>query len=145
MEEEIELNESDEDFGNSILSEFENSTDESHRHLCIAIRSTSKVIKKHNLPSSPVVYLAFAISSLELISNGTHPLLDDLTNPLLDNLTNLGIDIDNLLFNVFLTLLYLVIVKVPVAVVRKTRDSSSELLVTIIVSPSISEIAVISH
>ncbi|GAU43844.1 hypothetical protein TSUD_174620 [Trifolium subterraneum] len=127
------MEESDEDFVNSILSDFGNSTIESHQHLCIAIRTTSKVIKSHNLPSSPVVYLDFTISSLELISNGTHPVLDNLTSPA---------DVNHL-FDVFLTILSLVIVKVPVDVVRKTRESSSELIATVIVSPSISESAVV--
>ncbi|CAJ2669957.1 RRP12-like protein [Trifolium pratense] len=127
MEEEIEVNKSDEDFSNSILSEFGSSTNESHRHLCIAVGSISEVIKTQNLPSSPVVYLAYTLSSLTIISNGANPV------PISDNI----------LFDVFLKLLSLVIVKVPVDVVRKTRESSSQLIATVIVFPSISETAVV--
>ncbi|MCI33604.1 RRP12-like protein, partial [Trifolium medium] len=115
----IELNESTEDLRNTILSEFGNSTNQSHQYLCSVIGCISQVIKRHNLPSSPVVYLAYTISSLKIISTETNP--------------------DNLLFNVLLTIFSLVIVKVPVDVVRKTREFSSELVVTVIVFPSISE------
>ncbi|CAJ2669956.1 unnamed protein product [Trifolium pratense] len=123
MEEEIEVNESNEDFSNSILSEFGSSTNQSHRHLCRFIRTISKMIKRHDLPSSPFIYMTVTVSCLEAISTITNH--------------------DNRMLNVLLKLLSLVIVKVPVDVVRKTRESSSELIATLIVYPSISETAVV--
>ncbi|XP_061361599.1 uncharacterized protein LOC133305400 [Gastrolobium bilobum] len=120
----LSIHEANDDFCNSILSRFANSTSESHQHLCAVIGAMSQELKDHNLPSSPVAYFGAACSSLDRIASEPNP-------------PNHAID-------ALLTILSLVIARVPVAVLKKKREFLSELLVRVIRSQSVAESAVIS-
>lgn len=117
------IEESNDDFCNSILSRFGKSSDESNQHLCTVIGAMSQEFKDKNLPSSPVAYFAATCSSLDRIASELDP-----ANHLIDAL---------------LTILSMVIVRVPVAVLRNKKDYLSELIVKILRSPSATESAVI--
>lgn len=117
------IEESNDDFCNSILSHFGNSSDENHQHLCTVIGAMSQEFKDKNLPSSPVAYFAATCSSLDRIAS--------------------EIDPPNHLIDALLTILSMVIVRVPVAVLGKKKEYLSELIVKILRSPSATESAVI--
>lgn len=118
------IDESNDDFCNSILSRFANSTDENHQHLCAIIGTMSQELKDHNLPSSPVAYFSAACSSLDRITSEPNP--------------------PKHVVDALVTILSLVIARVPVAVLKKQREFLSGLLLRLLRSPSDSERAVIS-
>src|SRR4051812_39092531 len=93
------INESNGDLCNFILSRFGKSTSESHQHLCAVIGAMSQELRDHNLPSSPVAYFGATCSSLDRIAAEPNP-----ANHLIDAL---------------LTILSLVIVRLPPAVLEK--------------------------
>lgn len=117
------INESNEDLCNFILSRFGKSTSESHQHLCAVIGAMSQELKDHNLPSSPVAYFGATCSSLDRIVSEPNP-----AKHLIDAL---------------LTILSLVIVRLPSAVLEKKREFLSELVVRVTQSQLSSETAVI--
>ncbi|KAJ1418786.1 hypothetical protein SESBI_15725 [Sesbania bispinosa] len=115
--------EANDDFCNSILSRFGNSTAENHQHLCAVIGAMSQELKDHNLPSSPVAYFGATCSSLDRIASEPNS-----PNHLIDTL---------------LTILSLLIARVPVAVLKKKREFLSELVERVLRSQSASESAVV--
>jgi len=104
------------DICNSILSRFSKSTAVNHQNLCTVIGAMSQELKDHNLPSTPVAYFGATCSSLNRIVPEPNP-----PDHLIESL---------------LTILSIVIVKVPVAVLKKERESLSELILKVIHSPS---------
>ncbi|KAL5068261.1 hypothetical protein RYX36_019148 [Vicia faba] len=117
------INETNADLCNFILSRYGKSTSEIHQHLCAVIGAMSQELKDHNLPSSPVAYFGATCSSLDRIASEPNP-----ANHLVDAL---------------LTILSLVIVRLHPAVLEKKREFLSELVVKVAQSPSSSETAVI--
>lgn len=117
------IDESNDDICNSILSRFGNSTAENHQHLCAVIGAMSQELKDHNMPSSPVAYFGAACSSLDRIASEPNP--------------------PNHLIDALLTILSIVVVRLPVAVVKKKSEFFSELVRRVIGSRSASESAVV--
>ncbi|VFQ62697.1 unnamed protein product [Cuscuta campestris] len=56
------------DFGSSVLSQFSDSMDASHVHICAAINEMSQELKDQNFPLSPVAYFGLTFSSLQRLS-----------------------------------------------------------------------------
>ncbi|KAL3830065.1 hypothetical protein ACJIZ3_018867 [Penstemon smallii] len=96
----------DDDFGSSVLSKFENSTNEHHRNICAAIGAIKQALIDQNLPLKPVAYFGATCSSL---SSSTPAHLDAL-----------------------LTIIALVIDKFPPAVLTNKYAHLSELLIRIL-------------
>ncbi|KAL5068603.1 hypothetical protein RYX36_019490 [Vicia faba] len=117
------INETNADLCNFILSRYRKSTSESHQYLCAIIGAMSQELKDHNLPLSPVAYFGATCSSLDRIASEPNP-----ANHLIDAL---------------LTIPSLVIVRLHPAVLEKKREFLSELVVKVPLSPSSSETAVI--
>ncbi|KAI4335172.1 hypothetical protein L6164_013842 [Bauhinia variegata] len=118
------IDEINEDFCNSILSRFGNSTNEVHQHLCAVIGAMSQELKDQNLPTTPLAYFGAACSSLDsLLSEPDRP------NHVVDTL---------------LTIISLAIVRVPVLILNKKREFLSELVLRVLRSPSAAESSVIS-
>ncbi|KAH7851415.1 hypothetical protein Vadar_011301 [Vaccinium darrowii] len=61
------------DFCNSILSRFSNSTEEHHQHLCTVIGAMSQELKDQNLPLTPIAYFGATCSSLDRLSSEPDP------------------------------------------------------------------------
>ncbi|XP_028786933.1 RRP12-like protein [Neltuma alba] len=118
------LDEDNGDFCSSILSRFGNSTDESHQHLCAVIGAMSQELKEQNLPTTHVAYFGGACSSLDRLSSEP--------------------DAPNHIVDALLTILSIVISRVPVAILKKKRDFLSRLLVQVLRSPSMAETSIIA-
>ncbi|KAE9602507.1 hypothetical protein Lalb_Chr12g0200311 [Lupinus albus] len=116
--------ETNNDFFNSILSRFSNSTDENHQHLCAIIGAMSQELKDQNLPSTPVAYFSAACSSLDRIASEPNPSKNVIVS--------------------LLTILSLVIARVPLPVLKKQREFLSGLLVRLLRTELDSESGVIS-
>ncbi|CAL0330264.1 unnamed protein product [Lupinus luteus] len=116
--------ESNDDFCTSILSRFSNSTDENHHHLCAIIGAMSQELIDHNLPSTPLAYFSAACSSLDRIASEPMPSKNVIVS--------------------LLTILSLVITRVPLPVLKKQREFLSNLLVRILRPSLDSEIGAIS-
>lgn len=118
------LEETNDDLCLSILSRFSNSTKEDHQHLCSVIGAMSQELKDQNLPSSPVAYFGAACSSLDRLA--------------------FELDPPAYVVNTLLTILHLVLPRIPPAIRKKKADFLSELLVRVLRSPLLSVGAVIS-
>ncbi|XP_041004716.1 RRP12-like protein [Juglans microcarpa x Juglans regia] len=118
------LEETNDDLCLSILSRFSNSTKEDHQHLCSVIGAMSQELKDQNLPSSPVAYFGAACSSLDRLAFELDPPAH--------------------VVNALLTILHLVLPRIPPAIRKKKADFLSELLVRVLRSPLLSVGAVIS-
>ncbi|KAI9114053.1 hypothetical protein K1719_015304 [Acacia pycnantha] len=115
----------DEDNGDlcsSILSRFGNSIDESHQHLCAVIGAMSQEFKEQNLPSTHVAYFGAACSSLDRLFSES--------------------DVPNHIVDALLTILSIVITRVPIAILKKKRDFLLHLLVQVLRSPSMAKTSV---
>jgi ribosomal RNA-processing protein 12 len=123
MEESTFSNESNDDICNSFLSRFSNSTAANHQHLCAVIGAMSQELKDHNLSSSPVAYFCATCSSLDRIAQEPNPPIH--------------------LIDALLTILSIVIVKVPVAVLKEKREFLSELVAKVVMLPSSLESGVV--
>lgn len=102
-----------EDFCESILSRYSSSTQEDHQHLCATIGIMSQEFKDHNVPSTPIAYFGDACSSLDRLSSSD-------PNPpphLIDS---------------FMTILSLVLPRVPVPALRMKREVVAEIVVRVL-------------
>ncbi|GAV70952.1 NUC173 domain-containing protein [Cephalotus follicularis] len=100
------------DFCDSILSHFSNSTQEDHQHLCAVIGAMSQELKDQNLPSSPIAYFGATCSSLNLLSSDPNP-----PPHVIDSL---------------MTILSLLLTKIPAAVSKKKGDFLSDLVMRVL-------------
>ncbi|CAJ2627945.1 unnamed protein product [Trifolium pratense] len=112
------------DFCNSILSRFGNSPNESHQQLCASTGSLSQLLKDQKKQLSPAAYFGAACFSLNSMLKEPNP--------------------NYHIIEAVLTILSLVIVKLPGDALRMGRESVSELVPRVIVSPSIPESSVVN-
>lgn len=110
------MHESD-DFCNSILSRYSNSTEEHHQHLCAVIGAMSQELKDQKLPLTPVAYFGATFSSLDRLLSETEP-----PAHVLDSL---------------LTLLSMVLPRVSSAILKKKTEYVSGVVVRVLRSKSI--------
>ncbi|MED6156088.1 hypothetical protein PIB30_011550 [Stylosanthes scabra] len=115
---------SNDDFCDSILSRFSGSTKESHLHLCAVVGAMSQELKDQKLPSSPVAYFGAACSSLDRISVEPNP--------------------PSHVIGALLTVISLLIPKVPAAVLNKQREFLSQLVERVLRSLVASESVMVS-
>uniref|UniRef100_A0A803NT89 RRP12-like protein n=1 Tax=Cannabis sativa TaxID=3483 RepID=A0A803NT89_CANSA len=100
------------DFCNSILARFSDSTQEEHQNLCAVIGTMSQELKDQNMPSSPVAYFGTTWSSLNRLLSEPNP--------------------PSHVVESFLTILSLLLPRVPVAVVRKKEELISGPMVRVL-------------
>nr|XP_029154576.1 RRP12-like protein isoform X2 [Arachis hypogaea] len=112
------------DFCDSILSRLSGSTKESHLHLCAVVGAMSQELKDQKLPSSPVAYFGAACSSLDRISVEPDP--------------------PSHVIGALLTVISLLIPRVPAAVLKKQREFLSGLVERVLRSLVASEIVMVS-
>ncbi|QHN83601.1 hypothetical protein HN51_060040 [Arachis hypogaea] len=115
---------SNDDFCYSILSRFSGSTKESHLHLCAVIGAMSQELKEQKLASFPVAYFGAACSSLDRMSVEPNP--------------------PSHVIGALLTVISLLIPRVPAAVLKKQREFLSELVVRVLRSLRESESVMVS-
>ncbi|MED6200947.1 hypothetical protein PIB30_090241 [Stylosanthes scabra] len=115
---------SNDDFCDSILSRFSGSTMETHLHLCAVVGAMSQELKDQKLPSSPVAYFGAACSSLDRISVEPNP--------------------PSHVISALLTVISLLIPKVPAAVLNKHRVFLSQLVERVLRSLVASESVMVS-
>ncbi|KAG8373862.1 hypothetical protein BUALT_Bualt11G0069400 [Buddleja alternifolia] len=65
------LHGSDDDFCSAVLSQFSNSNNEHHLHICAAVGAMSQELKDRNLPLTPIAYFGATCSSLDRISSSS--------------------------------------------------------------------------
>lgn len=106
------INEQSEDFCNSILSKFGNSTNEHHHHICSIVGTMSQELKDQNLPLTPLAYFGATCSSLDRLSAETDPSVH-----VIDSL---------------LAILSLVLPRISTAVLKKKVRYLSDLIVTVL-------------
>ncbi|PIN20064.1 hypothetical protein CDL12_07250 [Handroanthus impetiginosus] len=97
-----------EDFCSLVISQFSNSNDEHHLHVCTTIGAISQELKDHNLPLTPIAYFGSTCSSLDRFLSSTTP--------------------PGHLIDALLTILFLVIDRLSSAVLRTKYVYLSELL-----------------
>ncbi|KAK6941256.1 putative domain NUC173 [Dillenia turbinata] len=120
-----------EDFCNSILSRYGESTQEDHQRLCAAIGAISQELKEQNLPLTPVAYFGATTSSLSRLSAGAECPANAV--------------------DALLTVLSLLLPQISVAILKKKREYLSSLIIGLLrlnsLSPSgiASGIRCISH
>ncbi|KAJ4827707.1 hypothetical protein Tsubulata_029798 [Turnera subulata] len=98
------------DFSDSILSLFADSTQEEHQRLCAVIGGISQELKDHNLPSTPTAFFYAASDSLHRLSSSSDPPPADVIESLV-------------------TVLSLVLPKVPLSILNKKREFVSGIVV----------------
>ncbi|KAK6139545.1 hypothetical protein DH2020_026714 [Rehmannia glutinosa] len=103
---------SSEDFCAAVLSQYSNSNNEHHLHICAAIGAMSQELIDQNLPLTPITYFGATCSSLDRLSSSADP-----AGHLLDAL---------------LTILSLVIDRFSPAVLKTKYVYLSELLIRIL-------------
>ncbi|KAL2338811.1 hypothetical protein Fmac_013257 [Flemingia macrophylla] len=118
------IDEAGDDFCNAILRRFGNSSDESHQHLCAVIGAMSQELKDHNKPSTPFAYFCAASLSLHKFTSEPNPSAH--------------------VIDALLTILSLVIPRVPPALLKNQRDSLSDLILRVLHSPTASDGALVS-
>ncbi|CAK9328157.1 unnamed protein product [Citrullus colocynthis] len=109
--------ESNDDFCNSILSRFSDSTNEDHQHLCAVIGAMAQELRDQSLPSTPLAYFGATCSSLDRISSEPDP-----SPHLLDAL---------------LTILSLLLPRISPPILNKKKDFLSDLLIRVLRVPSL--------
>jgi len=62
------LNEED-DIGASVLSRFNTSDDEEHRHLCVVVGAMAQELKDQNVSLSPIAYFGATLSALDRLTS----------------------------------------------------------------------------
>lgn len=102
------------DFCAAVLSQFSDSANESHVHICTAIGAMSQELKDQNLPLTPITYFGATCSSLQRVSTAE---AEDPQPHLVDALS---------------TILSLVIDKISRAALLKKFDYTSNLLARIL-------------
>nr|GLL17907.1 RRP12-like protein [Ipomoea trifida] len=102
------------DFCAAVLSQFSDSGNESHVHICTAIGAMSQELKDQNLPLTPITYFGATCSSLQRVSTAE---AEDPQPHLVDALS---------------TILSLVIDKISRAALLKKFDYTSNLLARIL-------------
>ncbi|KAK6944710.1 putative domain NUC173 [Dillenia turbinata] len=98
-----------EDFCNSILSRYGESTQEDHQRLCAAIGAISQELKEQNLPLTPVAYFGATTSSLSRLSAGAECSANAV--------------------DALLTVLSLLLPQISVAILKKKREYLSSLII----------------
>ncbi|XP_057468052.1 LOW QUALITY PROTEIN: uncharacterized protein LOC130757308 [Actinidia eriantha] len=106
-----------EDFCSSVLSQFSNSAEEHHRHLCAVIGAMSQELKDQNLPLTPIAYFGATCSSLDRLATETEP-------------PSHAVD-------ALLTLLSMLIPRISAAILKKKTEFLSDLVVRILRSKSV--------
>ncbi|KAL6974644.1 hypothetical protein U1Q18_028827, partial [Sarracenia purpurea var. burkii] len=106
-----------EDFCNSILSRFSNSTQENHLHLCAVIGAMSQELKDQNLPLTTIAYFGATCSSLHRLSTETEP--------------------PSHVVDALLTVLSMIIPRISTAILKKKTEYISDLVVRVLHSKSI--------
>lgn len=101
-----------EDFSSAVLSQFCNSNNEHHVHVCATIGAMSQELREQGLPLSPITYFGATCSSLHRESSSI-----DSAGPLLDAL---------------LTILSLVVAQLPPALLRAKYSYLSELILKVL-------------
>lgn len=102
------------DFCAAVISQFSDSTNESHVHICIAIGAMSQELKDQNLPLTPITYFGATCSSLQRLSTAQ---AEDPQPHLVDALS---------------TILSLVIDKISRAALVKKFDYTSNLVLRVL-------------
>ncbi|KAH6818389.1 ARM repeat superfamily protein [Perilla frutescens var. frutescens] len=98
-----------EDFSSSMLSQFSNSNNEHHLHVCATIGAMSQELREQGLPLTPITYFGATCASLQRLSSSI-----DSAGPLIDAL---------------LTILSLVVTRLPQALLRTKYSYLSELII----------------
>ncbi|GLT62846.1 hypothetical protein SLA2020_354490 [Shorea laevis] len=112
------------EFCESILSHFSNSTQEEHQHLCAAIGAMAQELKDQNITLTPLAYFGATLSSLDRLLSTT-----DASHNVIQSLT---------------TILSLVLPRIPVAVLKKRGDFVSKTVVGVLRLTSVTEDGVLS-
>ncbi|XP_023756589.1 uncharacterized protein LOC111905146 [Lactuca sativa] len=118
-------NRSDDDFCNSILSRFSNSTDPQHHHLCSMIGDISQGLKDLNHPLTPLAYFGATCTSLDKLSSSD-------PNPPSHHIDAL------------ISIISMVLPRISSAVLRKESDYVSGLITRIILSNGVTDSVVAS-
>ncbi|XP_038879236.1 RRP12-like protein isoform X2 [Benincasa hispida] len=113
--------ESNDDFCNSILSRFSNSTNEDHQHLCAVIGAMAQELQDQALPSTPLAYFGATCSSLDRISSEPDP--------------------SPHLLEALLTILSLLLPRISPPILNKKKDFLSDLLIRVLRVPSLTPTA----
>lgn len=108
---------SNDDFCSSILSRFGDSASEDHQHLCAVIGAMAQELRDQTLPCTPVAYFGATCSSLDRISSEPDP-----PPHLLDAL---------------LTILSLLLPRIPPPILNKKKEFLSDLLIRVLRIPSL--------
>ncbi|XP_008450964.2 uncharacterized protein LOC103492395 [Cucumis melo] len=109
--------ESNDDFCNSILFRFSNSTNEEHQHLCAVIGAMAQELRDQSLPSTPLAYFGATCSSLDRISSEPEP--------------------SPHLLEALLTILSLLLPRISPPILNKKKDFLSYLLIRVLRVPSL--------
>ncbi|KAI3709731.1 hypothetical protein L2E82_39497 [Cichorium intybus] len=118
-------NRSDDDFCNSILSRFTNSTDPQHHHLCSIIGDISQGLKDLNHPLTPLAYFGATCTSLDkLLSSDPNPPSHHI--------------------DALITIISMVLPRITPAVVRKESEYVSGLITRVILSSAVTDSVVAS-
>ncbi|CAJ1940559.1 unnamed protein product [Sphenostylis stenocarpa] len=123
----FDIEESNDDLCNSIISRFGNSSEESHQHLCAVIGAMSQELKDNNKPCTPLAYFCAARLSLDKFTSESTP-----SSHVIDAL---------------LTVLSLAVPRVSRALLKKDGlqgEPLPELLLRVLRSQSASESAIVS-
>lgn len=116
---------SDNDFCNSILSRYSNSTDPQHHHLCSIIGDISQGLKDLNHPLTPLAYFGATCTSLDkLLSSDPNPPSHHV--------------------DALITIISMVLPCITSAVLRKESEYVSGILTRVILSHAVADSVVIS-
>lgn len=118
-------NRSDDDFCNSILSRFSNSTDPQHHHLCSMIGDISQGLKDLNHPLTPLAYFGATCTSLDKLSSSD-------PNPPSHHIDAL------------ISIISMLLPRISSAVLRKESDYVSGLITRLILSNGVTDSVVAS-
>ncbi|CAK9159241.1 unnamed protein product [Ilex paraguariensis] len=120
----LEMQGPDDSFCDSVMSQFSNSKQEHHHHICTIIGTMSQELKDQSLPLVPTAYFGATCSSLERLS-----LEPDPPTHIIDALT---------------TILSLVVDRVSPSILKKKYDYLCDLIVKVLRSKSITPLGVAS-
>ncbi|XP_042050958.1 RRP12-like protein [Salvia splendens] len=101
-----------EDFSSSVLSQFGDSNIEHHLRVCATIGAMSQELREKCLPLTPITYFGATCSSLDRLAS--------------------SIDSSGSILDALLTILSLVVVRLPPAVLKSKHSYLSELLIKIL-------------
>ena len=121
---EFTIEETNDDFCNSVLRRLGDSPNEKHQHLCTVLGAMSQELKDQNLPSTPIAYFGAACSSLDRLASEP-----DMPSHVVDALH---------------TIFSLLITRIPTAILKKKKEFLSELVLRVLRAPSVLESSVIA-